>query len=475
MSYKKKLFEENKEIIDILNGVKNPDTQIFLVGGYIRDLILEKFCTDRDFVVLGENAVNFAKKVAEKVDGYFVLLDDKNDIARVVMPDKINYLDFAACVGSSIEEDLARRDFTINSIACSFSDNEAQIIDIFDGIDGIKNKIIKTCNINNLKDDPLRILRAFRFAAGLDFKIDDKIHAFIKENKELLNKPAKERVNVELVKLFEGKYCSKILAQMKNNGLLYLILPELEKQEKVPPNLHHHLKLIDHSIETVRQIELLENTLPDWVQEELNSEFVNGIKKIALLKFSALIHDIGKPQTWIIEEDGRHRFIKHEEIGVEIATPILKKLKFSNNAIKYITKLIKHHIYPSQLIRPDDEVSQKAIMRMFRRLEDDTPDVIVIAMADRLSAKGSEITDQIVQANLDGLIELLEKYKTAKETIKNLPKLISGNDVMEILQIQPSPTIGVILKQIEEAQLAGEITTVEQAKEFVEKHTEKTK
>lgn len=455
---------KNDRIIKEIWPFLDKSAQYYLVGGFLRDYFLGKSTPDRDIVVLGKSAIETAKELADKINGHFVLLDEKYDIARVVFENKIDYVDFAICDGNTIENDLKRRDFTINSIALDLQNYD--LIDINNGIADLNSKMIREIYLKNLEDDPLRILRAFRFSSGLGFTISETTLNFILNNKEIIQNVAKERIHVELIKLFEGKNAAQALTEMKNNGLIFELLPESKCLCDVPPNLHHHLWLIDHSIESVNQIDKLVQTLPDWAQEHLYEDFSTGIKRISLLKIGAFLHDIGKPSTWEIEPStGRHRFIKHDEVGAELAKPLLKKLKFSNKQIKYITKIIKNHIYPSHIIR--EESSEKAEMRLFRRLENDTIDVILIAMADRLGARGVEITDEIINKNINGLRTLLNKYNESKEKLKPLPKLLDGLEIMQLLDITASPRLGEIIKALKESQLNGDVITREDAVKFV--------
>ncbi len=464
----------NKKLLELLG--KN--SEIYLVGGYIRDCLLGRECWDKDFVIIGESANDYAQKIADFFKGYLVLLDKEFDIARVVLPDKKHTFDFAGCIGKDIFEDLQRRDFTINALAFDLK-KQGGIIDIFDGTGDLTRKIIKSPNVENLTDDPLRMLRAFRHSSGLGFQIEEKTLDFISKNKHLIQNMPCERINTELTKLFEGNFASSTLNLMKTLFFLDEIIPEIEPERNIPKNLHHHLTLIDHSIETIRQIELKIKELPPWVGEHFNREFSPNIKVISLLKFAALLHDIGKPLTWSIDEEGRHRFIKHEEVGSELAPPILKRLKYGKHAIKYVTALIKNHLYPSQLLKCSQSeckekicgdfsyISEKSILKMFRKLGDMTPDVIILAMADRLSARGPEITQEVVDKNLSGLMFLLEKYKEIKDKDISIPKLLSGIEIMKILKIHPGPELGKIIAALKVQQLAGEINTKEEAENFV--------
>jgi putative nucleotidyltransferase with HDIG domain len=455
------------EVINkILISLCSKNTEIFLVGGYIRDLLLDRPCYDRDYAVIGESAIELAKKAADYFSGHFVLLDEELDIARVVMPDKKNTLDFAGCINQNIDDDLKRRDYTINSLAYKMDGLSSGLIDPFNGIDDLKNNIIRALSQENLIDDPLRLLRAYRFASQLGFVIDEKTIEYITSHKDKINQVSVERISAELIKLFEGKHAAFNINLMKQSEFLYDIFPELAVQETVPPNLHHHLKLIDHSIEVIRQIEINIPDMPEWLEEKLSCEIIPNVKFISLLKFAGLLHDLGKPSTWQIDELGRHRFIKHEEVGAEQAIGLLKRLKFSKNAIKYITKLIKYHLYPSQLIKNKDELSEKAVLRMFRKIGEETPEEILLAMADRLSARGVEITDDIVNNNIKGLFWLLEQYKNSSEKVR-IPKLLNGNEIMEMLGLSQGSQVGKILKALDEAQISGDINTKEEAIGFV--------
>ena len=185
------------------------------------------------------------------------------------------------------------------------------------------------------------------------------------------------------------------------------------------------------------------------------------------MKFAGFIHDIGKFSTWTIEEGGRHRFIGHDDVGSKLAGTMLKKMHFSNKQVDYLTKMIKFHIYPSQLMS-SPQITEKIMMRFVRKMDANSIDNIILAMADRLSARGPEITDEVVEHNINLLTTLMKFYLDVRETLKPLPIFLTGNDVMEILNIKPSPKLGKIMNSLHEAQLNGDVQTREQAVEFVQ-------
>lgn len=436
----------------------------YLVGGSVRDFLLGKTFTDRDIAIKGAKV--FAEKLSKQFNGTLVVLDEENQIFRVALEDKINYLDISELVGNSIEEDLTRRDFTINAIAYDLK--TAKFIDVTGGMDDLKNGRLRHIQDANFLDDPLRILRAFRFISVTGFEPSDELIEAVNKYKYLLLKPSPERINYEIMKLFGGRYCSKTLLLMNEFGILETLFPFVKELKQVPPNSHHHLDLLHHSIETVKQIEELYENSADEIKTHLDNVDFGGFPRINHLKLAGFMHDIGKFSTWTIEENtGRHRFIKHDDAGSKLCVKYLKDLKFSKKQIEYIAFMIKNHIYPSSLVASLD-LSEKVMMRYLRKLEDNVIDNIILAKADRLSTLGKEITEETIQSNINGLNKLLDFYFSQKDTIEPLPKLLDGNEIMKLLNIKASPKLGEIINALREEQLNGNIISREEAVKFVQ-------
>ena len=439
----------------------------YLVGGYIRDYLMglceNSFPKDRDIAIKGAN--DYAQKLAKELDATFIILDSENKIYRLVLNDKENYIDISEIRADTIEEDLLMRDFTINSIAYDLhSDN---FLDPTNGIQDIKLRKIRSVREENFIDDPLRILRGYRFMATTGFEIEDELSEILKKHASLINLPARERIHDEIMKLFGGNYTAETLLKMLGDGILELIFPQVKEMKKVPPNSHHHLDLIHHVIETVRQIEILFQEADEEVKNHLNSVDFGGYPRINHLKLAGFLHDIGKFSTWTIEEDTkRHRFIKHDCVGAKMSVQLLKDLKFSNKQICYISDMIKLHIYPSNVISAPN-LDNKVKMRYIRKMEDNVIDNIILAKADRLSAQGPDITSEMTHANLTGLDELLNFYIEQKPNLKPLPKLLDGVEIMKILNIKPSPTLGKIILALHEAQMNGDVVTKDDAVKFI--------
>ena len=422
--------------------IKNYDA--YLVGGYLRDLLSGEISPDRDIAIKCDNLAKLTKKIADELNGSFVELDPVNEIYRVVFGN--DYIDFAKLLNNNLIDDIKRRDFTINAI--TYDINNEKFVDITGGKKDFEEKIIRTYKISNLSDDPLRTLRAIRFQAKLGFRIDDEIINFIKENNSLILNVAPERIHQELIKTFEGKFLIDALFSMDETGLLDVIFPFFKDIKKIPSNSHHHLDLFHHLIETTGNIRI---NKPE-------------------LKLAAFIHDLAKPDCWTIEKDtGRHRFIGHDELGAKKVVPFLKKLKFSNKEIEYISKMVQFHIYPSALMK-DENVTERAIIRFIRKIGDDTLDLLELARADRLSARGPAVSDEMIEVNLSNLEKLKEKYFEISPKLKEMPKLVDGNEIMQILNLKPSPKLKEIIDEIKELQLEGKINTKEDAINFLKNY-----
>lgn len=451
--------------MNIINLLKAEKKDIYLVGGVVRDIILGRENHDKDIIVMDEEAKSFAQRFAKKHDGTCVTLDEVNNIYRVCMPDKINYVDITNPINSSLIDDIKRRDLTINAVAINL--NSGEYLDLVGGVEDIKNGVIRAISEENFVDDPLRILRAYRFASTLGFEIEKRTEEIIRKHVNLVLNPAVERRNVEIIKLFGGKYADKTLLEMDEAGLIDELFSTMVDVKKVPPNTHHHLDLFHHSVETVKQIQTIYENSSKEVKEHLESVDFGGDSRLAHLKLAGFLHDIGKFSTWTIEGD-RHRFIRHDEVGADLAKKLLKQNKLSKKQIEYICFIIRHHIYPSSVVSAP-EVNDKIYMRYIRKTEDNAIDLITIAKADRLSAQGEAITKEMTETNINELNKLQEFYIKIKPTLKPIPKLLEGGEIMEILDIKPSKELGEVIKKLHQAQLDGIVNTKDDAIQFITK------
>ncbi len=445
---------------------------IFAVGGYVRDLVVHSLnpqykllSKDLDYAILGGSAFEFARLIADQLKGHFVALDEKNDTARVVMPDGY-ILDFAGCEGKNIDQDIQRRDFTINALYMDANEGR-EIVDLVGGIDDIKNGSIRCLDPAVFVSDPLRLLRAFRFAACLKFEIDSRTLAWIKQYSKSIDTVAGERISYELFLIFGVNKSASIIKMLAETGLLEVIFPELKATRQVTNNAYHHLNLFDHSVEAVIKAE--EEFLKEfsvWEKTNLTDYLSPGISNLAVCKLASLLHDIGKPGTWVITEEGKHTFIGHERTGEGMVSPIAKRLRWSNATENLVSMLIALHLRPGQLFH-NTPATAKGINRLYRKTQRDFPALILLALGDLGATKGPQMTDDKSNFLRDKFYSLLSGFYDYCATTESMTKLLDGNDIMKLLDIAPGKKLGKILEALQEAQEMKEVSNLAQAEDFV--------
>lgn len=459
-------------------------TEIYLVGGFIRDLLCGIISTDLDFVVIDKSSEDLCKVLVDKYGGSYFVLDEDMQTTRFVLKDEslcVYTFDFTNVLRGNLEADFARRDFTINTIAINLHEADF-LIDRFSGIADLKQKKIRAVNVKNLLDDPLRFIRAFRFATSLGGEIDLDTLGFIKNNcsvdnsNDLLAGVSGERIAIEMWKILDMDYSFKYIKQMSDSGLLEVIFPELRPMRKVTPNNFHHLWLYDHSLELIKYCEENLYKIPSWAREELDKSYGTTASptKKSVSKLACLFHDIGKPSVWEIKEVGngkeKHTFYGHDKVGVEISKIIFERLKFSNSITNTISKLIRYHLRPFQLSQEGQAITQKALYRFFKTLGDDLPLLLILAMADLYATQGPEISKNDLVNGEKLILYLFDEYKKyeIQDTEKSrAPKLLDGNEIMQLTGLKPSPMLGKLIKELDEAIAIGEVKTKEDAKEFI--------
>ncbi len=450
---------------------RSEGVDLYLVGGAVRDLLLtDNLPLDLDFTLttpLGSNvsAESFSKLAAERLDGRYVLLDEAFGIHRVVIQKENTSedsepltLDIADALGNDLERDLCRRDLTVNSMAIGL---DGQFYDPFSGVDDLKSKTIRMINEANLVEDSLRMLRVFRFMAQINAKkIDPATLQVVKTHGAKLLESAAERIHYEFLRMLTYPHSFPALKAMGDSGLLEVILPELIETRKIPPNGHHHLMLYDHTLELVNQSERLFRELSENAQADLSLKITPFCSRMAVVKLACLLHDIGKPATMDIREDGRHTFYGHDKESEEMTTVIGKRWKLSRGIIGRTQKLVRWHLYPCQF---GMDSPRKSVLRFLRRMDDETPDVILLALADRHSTLGPEITDEILKKSTADHLWLLEQYYEESEVLK-LPPLLNGKEVMALLELSPGPDIGKAIEALKEVHQLGDVSTADEAK-----------
>lgn len=454
----------------VLALVEQQGGQAYLVGGAVRDLLLTgQLPLDLDFTVLNCSAATVAKELADTEGGHLVPLDWDFGIHRVVFTEGdqagLN-VDLADALENCLDTDLARRDLTINAMALDLT--TGALMDPFGGQADLATKTVRMVSEANLLDDPLRMLRVFRVAATIQAAtIDEATLAVVAAHGAKVWDSAAERVQYEFFRLLSVERCFPYLKSTADCGLLEVLIPDLTPMKAIGSSGFHHLGLFDHTLELVKQAERLISECPQATQDWVRQAFTPVVTRFGLIKLACLLHDIGKPATMGTREDAVHgqrlTFYGHEEVGEEMADPLLKRWKVSNEIRAYIKKLIRWHLYPCQF-GPDSP--RKSVLKYYRRMGEDTLDVTLLALADRHSACG----DWLSQADFDKAHEahlwLMANYEREASAL-NLPRLLNGNDLMRILNVGPGPHLKDMLEALQEAQQLGEVQDGAQAEAWI--------
>lgn len=467
-----------KLVGEVFETLSKSSFNIYLVGGYLRDLIVGKESCDLDFVVIGSSSLDLAGDLSNKFGGNYFLLDEILGTVRLVLKDGSgkNYtFDISPPQKGDLLKDLTRRDFTINTLALNLKDT-SKIIDNFSALSDIKSRKIRAVELNNLLADPIRFLRAFRFAALLSGDIEKDIIEFIKKNiGEFNNTIAVERIANELWKILDTDCSYKYIKQMSEVGLLEKIFPELIPTRKVTPNDYHHLWLYDHSIELIKTFEENFYKIPDWAKEDLLKSLATPFSptRKAVTKLACLFHDIGKPDTWEIKtvnEKEKHTFYGHDKLGEELVKKISERLKFSKLVTETLSLLVRYHLRPFQLSHGDEPITERALYRFFRELGKETPLLLLLALADHRATLGPKVTKDALRSGEDLILMLFSEYKKFLEgevEKKKKPKLLDGNEIIKLTGIKPSSRLGEIIRELDEAISVGEVKTKEEAISWV--------
>ena len=468
---KKELIKVTDQLLDF-SSIR----PVYLVGGSLRDRILNRPSNDYDFAVQG-NARVCAEKVAAEL-GVRVIEIGKEDRAvyRVVSGDKV--LDFSPIHGETIEDDLKRRDFTVNGLGFDLSSEN--LIDPVGGLDDIRSKTIRLISEDAILADPLRMLRAFRLAAVLGFEIAPQTLSVIKERVALVARPAGERIRGELFKMMEAERSFPYIEQMSQLGPLMKLIPELEQCRDCPINDQGY-DVFQHVMRTYQEIEIVFGdymTLWPEYAEPIRSYLDQGNRKV-LLKWAALLHDLGKPATRSVDPTGKLRFLDHEEKGAHIARGICLRLRMSGHEGSYIDLIVQNHLHPLLLFdaRQRGTLTTRGIVRFARKYRDDVIGILLHSMADQRAKAGGRIPAHHRSRERGGreadweiggafaafVQEILQIYFSDLKLRMTAPRLITGKDLIEQFGFTPSKLFAALLQKVEEARLNREIRTREEA------------
>lgn len=470
------ILTDYPQLTILQNIVKQKKVAVYCVGGFLRDHVLGRTNNDLDFAV-EKDALKVAKLFADKIKGAYVILDQERGCARVIkkIKQKTYTFDLADFRADTFLEDLAHRDFTINTlamdIACITPSTEISqvILDHKRGIKDIKAKRIKRTSVRALREDPLRMVRAFSLQANLGFRIELSTLNQIRKEKDAICTVSSERVRDELFKILSSPNAAKVLRAMDRIGLLAKVMPQITVMYGCTQGGYHHLDVWPHSIETVRQLEKVfkkdinkfnEEDVLD-IREYLDEKLGGECARFALIKLAALLHDVGKPDTRKKRPEGGFSFHGHERVGRDIVRHVARMLKLSTRQRHMVEDMVIFHLRPGYLSN-FKQPSTRMVFRYFRDTKDEALSILLLCLADQRATCGSLTTEKDQRHHEKITYDLIERY-LAKKREKPLVHFINGDDLIKKFKLKPSPLFGQILTEVEEQQVLGKVSTKQEA------------
>lgn len=448
--------------------------QVYLVGGTVRELLLGRPIHDLDLAVNRETLA-LAQRLAERLGGTYVLLDEQERSARVVWQGL--ELDLTEFRGPDLSGDLLRRDFTVNAMAIDlqtlWQEKPPPIIDPWGGQADLAAGRLQLLRLENFQKDPLRLLRAFRFAATHGFSLTPELKAAIQTHGPAITSMPGERLHQELFRLLAAPRACAVLREMDALGFLEHIWPELADMKGVRQNGYHHLDVFDHALTAVAQMErvLAEPSAFFGQASQYVTDYSRQDKRPALVKLAALFHDVGKPSTQEYRPDReRYTFYYHDHLGVEIFQGAAARLRFSQEETATVSRLIALHMRPFLLL-PDfrqGHLSHRALARFVKAARPHLAGVFLLAMADSLAGQGPlkpPDTEAVLAEFCDAVFLFL---KERLEPLEQRPRLLTGDDLIQTLHLQPGPDFRRLLTAVEEAALEGQVGNREEALALVQ-------
>ncbi|MEE4167060.1 MAG: HD domain-containing protein [Desulfocapsaceae bacterium] len=463
----------------LLETAESRSVSLYISGGALRDWLLGTSPKDLDFTI-SYDAEEFLREAKSRYgSGTIVPLGTRHDDTCRLVLDGLS-VDVSGFRGGSatIREDLSRRDFTVNALSADFQEiftggQEIEIIDPMNGIEDLQRKLIRACP-GAFSDDPLRLLRAFRFAALLGFEIVPETLASISAKANLIGLSAAERIRYELEQIMLSPRAYPAFAAMHAAGLVEWIAPELSEGDGVSQPAFHHLDVLQHNLFALDCIERIISAPEEFFPENRRavSSYLADNGRRAAVKWAALFHDVGKPESRDIltDKDDRITFYGHDEKGALRFKEFAERLRWSRADRERVVRLIAMHMHPFHLgntLREEGHLSQRAQMKICRKAGDDLAGLFLVAMADSMAGQGEDKVDSI-EEELACLFDRLETLNREKLLpVLSGPKLLTGHDLADTLGIPPGPVFREILETLDMAIIEGTVNDREGALEWV--------
>ena len=430
----------------------------WLVGGAVRDRLLGRETTDYDVVMAGEPR-RLARALARSTHAHVFSLSDQFGGWRVVARDRGWQVDLLPLNGSTIEADLGQRDLTLNAIAEPLAGSE--LIDPFGGVKDLRRRRLRMVSPGAFEQDPLRTMRLARLACELGFDVDPETAQAAAGSTAGLGRVAPERVFTELKLIICSEDPLLGLEWMDRLRLTEAVLPELTELRGVEQSHFHHLDVLGHTRAVLAQTIELERdparvfrNQAEGLRRVLAQPLANELTRGQALRFGALLHDIAKPQTRQVTEQGRVTFMGHDARGADVAVGLLRRLRASERLCEYVAALTRHHLRLGFLIH-EMPLSRRAMYRYLKACEPVAVDVTVLSVADRLATRGKG-SDVAIAKHLELSRQVLGDALAWLAAPPRPP--VRGDELARVAGLRPGPEIGRVLAELEEESFAGEIS-----------------
>ena len=466
------------------------DSYCFIVGGWVRDRILGEpvgHNIDVDLLVTCDPQ-KVAMDFAERVGGHFFVFEKKGFfIKRPVVASVVLHLppyryrfDFSQLKGKDIEkaleEDLRERDFTANAIAVNLDDvlsigsKQTIVFDPTGGISDLEKGLLRPVSLSNLKKDPVRILRGFRLSIEKDLTLTEDFLEFSQNNRELVLKSPAERITYELFKIMKHPRASRVIRELYRRGILEMIIPPVGKLRSIKDQGEHHIYPLDeHTLKTLEYLEKVIEEKESYLSPELlkdlgNIKVLGEFTDMELLKWASLFHDIGKPDTFELR-DGKVTFYNHDRLGEQIVKEVGKKLRWGEQATRFVAKLVRYHLRPFYLREAllKGQLKRRGKANFWRECGDIAPQLFLLSIADALASGDKE---EEIKALLETIKEL-DRFRREEFSSSDIKPFLDGHEIMEILNIPQGKLVGEIKERLLSAQEEGRVRSKDEAVEFV--------
>ena len=471
------LSEAGRLALAALADLAGPSQPVWVVGGTVRELVSGGAIADLDLAVAG-GALPLGRRLADRLDGGFVVLDEARGAGRIVSRSGAGEVDLVDLRAPTLEGDLRARDFTVNALAIPVDallrDGAAAIVDATGGLDDIRDRVVRPCGPAAISDDPVRALRGVRLGLRPGWRLHADAEAAIRAAAHLITRVAPERIRDELVGILAEPAAASGLRALDRLGVLAVLLPESLPMRATAQPLPHHFDVWEHSLRAVEGVDALLaqlDALAPWgpaLRDHLALNLGGGVTRREALKLAALLHDVAKPETRA-DVDGRIRFIGHDVVGARRTASIALRFRLSRHAAQVLERLVAEHLRPMHLAQAG-LITRRARFRFFRALGDEARDLLLLALADAAALTGA--SPLAAWAGPGGeVLRSLMAGADEEAAAAAASALLRGEDVMEAFGMPPGPEVGRLLALAREAQALGLVSTRDEALAHLRRET----